>query len=141
MQIDTGEEEEKTIDLAPLLDCIFLLLIFFMITTSFNTDAKRQLEIPLKLPRVSSGFALETGKPLKALEITIDQKGGLYLNAVESNLSDLHRILKADALISPDRKIVIIGDREVPFDRVAQVMDLCHLLGRKNVSVRAEQRE
>ena len=141
MQIDTGDEEERSIDLAPLLDCIFLLLIFFMITASFKTDTLPQLDIPLELPRVSDGLAAQFSGPIKALEISIGLEGELHLNAVECELSDLHRILKSDALINPERKVIIVGDRRVAFEYVARVMSLCHLLGLQNVTVKAERNQ
>lgn len=141
MQIDFDDNEEKSIDLAPLLDCIFLLLIFFMVTTTFKIDSADHLDIPLNVPRVASDEQSNSTQQPKTLTISVSRNGEYFLNSVRCELQDLHRILRKDSAENHTREIILIGDREASFDQVAQVMDLCHLLGLTNVSVRAERSE
>lgn len=141
MRIDFDDNDEKSIDLAPLLDCIFLLLIFFMVTTTFKMDRANHLEIPLKVPRVASDEQSNQAQESKALTISVSRNGQYFLNSVKCELQDLHRILRRDATANPVRKIILVGDRQASFDQVAQVMDLCHLIGLTNVSVRVQRSE
>ncbi|EDY81386.1 transport energizing protein, ExbD/TolR family [Verrucomicrobiia bacterium DG1235] len=141
MQINTDDSEERSIDLAPLLDCIFLLLIFFMVTTTFKLDRTEHLDIPLNVPRVAGYEQSSQEQQTKALTISVDRRGQYFLNKIECGLVDLHRILRKDAAVNPERKIVLAGDRLAAFEQIAEVMNLCHLLGLTNVSVKVERGE
>lgn len=141
MRINLDDNEERSIDLAPLLDCIFLLLIFFMVTTTFKIDRVDRLEIPLNVPRVASDEQSFTPQQAEPLTISVSRNGDYFLNSVSCELQDLHRILRKDSVENYQRKIILVGDREAAFDHIAQVMNLCHLLGLTNVSVGVERSE
>lgn len=138
MRIDAEEDTDRSIDLAPLLDCIFLLLIFFMISTTFDADKGDVSDIRFELPRISSALVSDGIESMKPLVISIDREGRLYADSIPASLSNIHDLLREDAQLHPNRSVTISSDRNVSFGKVAQVLDLCHFLGRKSISIQGE---
>ncbi|MEK7792197.1 MAG: biopolymer transporter ExbD, partial [Pseudomonadota bacterium] len=72
MRCRESNEAEATIDMAPLIDIVFILLIFFMVTTTFVKDMKLELE----RPKASSSMAASS----KAIRLFIDRNGDTYMD-------------------------------------------------------------
>jgi biopolymer transport protein ExbD len=136
MRIDLGDDEVPEIGLIALIDCIFFLLMFFMVATSFKQqNVQRQTkDIPIVLPTASA--TLTAGEAAKApLVIGIDARGGLYLDNARTTLQALHDRLRDEAARSPGRPVRIDGDRRTPYQHIVHVLDLCQFEGLTQVSM------
>jgi len=123
-------EEEVNINLTPLIDVVFLLLIFFMVSTTFDTTS--QLEI--KLPEASENPAPE---PPRQLHLMIDADGSFFVNAREltgTNSATLRAALLR-ALEGRRLPIVIQSDADSPVQSLVTAMDVVGQLGLKQVSI------
>ena len=111
--------KKGSLDIAPLIDVVFLLLIFFMLTSSFIS----QPGIPVNLPKALTGKLLKEKRVI--LTITKDNVYYLDNNLVEK--SKLKDELKKVA--EKDQSICIRGDEAVTLGRLAEVWDLCRETG------------
>ena len=138
MRINLDDQENIEPSMAPLLDCIFLLLIFFLVATSFERQKNEEQEvqqIEIQLP--DSAAALSATNAQDALVITIDYRGRLYFDNKRLNTTELHDLLKKQAAANPNRRIRIDGDRNTPLQHIVHLMDLCEFEGLTNVALRA----
>ena len=117
MRFRNEEEENFSLDLTPLVDVVFLLLIFFMVSTVF-VDFKRRMDISLPTSKVS--IPDETPKALE-LEITVDKQ--VFLNGNKVSLKSLESALKK---IDVDKKkaAIIRADKNLPYGDVIKVMGM-----------------
>ena len=138
MRIDVGEEEQPEISLIALIDCIFFLLMFFMVASSFQKQAegKAQKQLPITLPE----SAVSLDKPVadaSPVIIGVDVKGGLYWGRDPVTTVELRDRLHAEAQRDPNRAVRIDGDTQVPYQQVVHLLDLCQFEGLTHVSLRA----
>ncbi|MDG2222144.1 MAG: biopolymer transporter ExbD [Rubripirellula sp.] len=121
----------STLSLTPLIDVVFLLLIFFLVTSEFE-DEERRLNIVL--PTATSAVPM-TSQP-KEVVVDIDQKGDLYLNGQQSNLQELEKWLSVAVANNPtSQSVVIRADRSTAFQPVVSVMDVCNRTGIRDYTV------
>lgn len=132
MRFRERTDTNETLDIAPLIDIVFILLIFFMVTTTFVKDMKLELE----RPGASSAVLAST----KAIRLYIDKAGETYLDGepirswlIQSKLRDL---LKGAA----EAGVLVVTDEGVPAGKLVEVVDQARLAGAKNVGV-ATQKE
>ena len=125
MNFSNQSAEEPDVNLTPLIDVVFLLLIFFMVSTTFD----KQTEISIELPEAS-------GKPVKVehklLEITIDAKGRYFVNqqeVVNTRLETLKEALAAAASEDQEPRVLLSADRNTPHQAVVRAMDAARQLG------------
>jgi biopolymer transport protein ExbD len=112
------------LNLTPMLDVIFQLLIFFMVATTFQKDER---EIEVELPRASTGNEVTTDS--EEVIIHVRRDGSLILHGEEVNSDELARQLSATAERNPETPVMIRGDRLVHHEDVVGVMDACGLAG------------
>jgi biopolymer transport protein ExbD len=132
--IDFGEHvpQRKTIDLTPMIDVVFLLLIFFMLTSIY---AKPILQ--LNLPKAETGQVEEEPKVV----VWLLQDGTVHLNDQALSLESLPEALAARFAGTASREISLRSDEGVPFGRVVKVMDLAKKAGAEGISVVTENTE
>ncbi|WOO39366.1 biopolymer transporter ExbD [Rubellicoccus peritrichatus] len=132
MQFSQVEEEEPELSIAPLIDCVFLLLIFFLVTTMLKKDDKsvEHIELP------SSASALEVPPDDSMFVIALDADGEIYYEGEPTTIQLLHYRLRAIEQTDPERRIRLDTDGETPFNRVAEVLDICAFRNLRNVGVR-----
>ncbi|MYN41754.1 hypothetical protein GTP55_20555 [Duganella sp. FT109W] len=126
MRIDLGDDEQPEIGLIALIDCIFFLLMFFMVATSFKQPSalKPQAELPVSLP--VSQVSLEPNEAGAApLVIGVDQDGQLFLDGARVSTQVLHGRLKQEAAANPRRRVRIDGDQLARYQDIVHVLDLC----------------
>ncbi|MEE8338775.1 MAG: biopolymer transporter ExbD [Xanthomonadales bacterium] len=136
MKLQNRIKEEPTIDLTSLIDVVFLLLLFFMVSTTFDQQAVLKVD----LPDASAVDAL-IDVP-ERLELVIDANGIMYLN--DRQLVDSEeRTIKAafQEAVGDDRDLPLIlrADRETPHHFVVTVMDVAAQLGFSNLSIAANR--
>ena len=117
MKFRSEGEENFSLDLTPLVDVVFLLLIFFMVSTVF-IDFKRQVDI--SLPSSKSSAPSEVIEPVK-VELTVDRQ--IFLNGEKISLEEFESALSR---ISPSKKksAIIRADKNLPYGNVIKVMGM-----------------
>lgn len=121
----------STLSLTPLIDVVFLLLIFFLVTSEFEEE-ERRLEIVL--PSATSAVPM-TSKPREVV-VDIDADGVVYLHGEMTSLEELQRLLGIAVASNPTNQTVVIrADRTTAFQPVVSVMDICNRTGVRDYSV------
>jgi len=136
MRIKSGEEEQPEIGLIALIDCIFFLLMFFMVATTFKQPAppKKQVELPVSLPL--SQVSLEANEAGPApLVIGVDRDGRLFLDGAPVSTQVLHGRLKLEAATDPGRRVRIDGDQSAKYQDIVHVLDLCQFERLTNIAM------
>jgi len=121
VKIDKGTAL-STLSLTPLIDIVFLLLIFFLVATRF---AEEEREMDVQLPDASEAKPL-TSKP-RELFINIDERGRYYVTGKMVTLAELHPILEKAWVNNPGRASVVIrADKRVTWQYVVGAMNACN---------------
>jgi len=123
-------EEDVNINLTPLIDVVFLLLIFFMVSTTFDTTS----QLKIKLPEASQ---VKTQDPPQKLNLLIDANGAFFLNSREltnSRSATLKAALER-AMAGSKKPIVIQSDADSPVQSLVTAMDVIGQLGLTQVSI------
>jgi biopolymer transport protein ExbD len=140
MRIDLGEDEPPEIGLIALIDCIFFLLMFFMVATSFRQPVgeKPQTELPITLPAAQMSLD-RVGAGAPPLTIGVDKRGKLYLDGSKVSVQVLHERLQREAASNPGRPIRIDGDEMARYQDIVHVLDLCQFEGFTKISMRTRR--
>ena len=129
MKIKDRQADEPVLNLTPMIDVVFQLLIFFMVATTFLDPEK---EIGIDLPEASAGVAAQDEKELV---INIFADGRIVLSGRDIPAENLVDELKAAAQADPQTPVTIRGDRLVHHEKVVLVMDACAQAGLLNLAV------
>jgi biopolymer transport protein ExbD len=131
MQIrDPHEADEMSLNLTPLIDVVFQLLVFFMVATTF-LDPERELEI--ELPQASHAGP-EREAPREVV-INVARDGTLFLGGQSVDRAALEAALRQAAASDPATPVTIRGDRLSHHEAVVGVMDACGAAGLSNLAV------
>ena len=122
--------EKGVLDIAPLIDVIFLLLIFFMLTSSFIF----QPGIKINLPKALTSEVIQR----ENLIIIITEDNSLYINKRAIGTEELSSRLKIAARQS--KPILIKADRKVSLGKVVEVWDLCRREGIQKINIATTQK-
>lgn len=117
MPLKTHSEEAPSLNLTPMIDILFLLIIFFMVGSKF-TEMERAVD--LDVPQVSDLGALTAAPEKKVINIFRD--GRVMLGTREISLTDLQTELAASQAEYQDLGVLVRGDSDVPFQQVATVL-------------------
>ena len=128
--IETTLNESADINLSPLIDMVFLLLIFFMVTTVFVHETG----VEVQKPKASSASDLEKNSIL----IAVTQEGRIVYGGKDLDLNRV-RGLVARLLKTRDMPVIIIADEHSATGRVVEVIDQCKLGGASQVSIAARR--
>ncbi len=135
MNLRTPRREEPDINLIPLIDVVFMLLIFFMVTTTFNRDAGLQIELP-------TADAEQTEAKADTIEITIDAEGRYYVNQqalINTRLDTLKRAIEQTAGERRDAPFIISADAKTPHQAVVSAMAAAAQLGFVRITFATQQ--
>ena len=125
MNFRSREKEKLEITLTPMIDVVFLLLIFFMVTTTFN----RATEIKINLPEAAGK---ESTEKVKIINLTIDADGIYYVNnqqLINQKLDTLRKALMDAAGNSRAMPFVINADAKTPHQAVISSLDIASQVG------------
>lgn len=137
MKFSDRKEDETLINLTPLIDVVFLLLIFFMVSTTFSKES----QLRIKLPESSEEEVEE--QEARILEIEIDSDGVYAVRGPEeeaarellnSGRDTLRRALIRVVQNDEDVVTVIRADRRTPHESVIRAMDVSRTLGLTNIT-------
>ena len=125
----------STLSLTPLIDVVFLLLIFFLVTSEFEEEERR---LDIVLPSATSATPM-ISKP-REIVVDIDSNGSMYLSGQPTSLMELQRLLRIAVASNPTNQTVVIrADRSTSFQPVVSVMDLCNKSGVSDYSVTTQE--
>lgn len=138
MRIDTQDTDEPEIGLIALIDCIFFLLMFFMVATSFKQQAgeRHAQDLPVELPTAEVTPHRAQALPTDPLLIAVDKQGRFRLDGQAVGVQALRERLRDAAREEPRRMVRIEGDRRASYQHVVHVLDLCASEGLTSVSLR-----
>ena len=132
MKLRRRESKVTDVDMSPLIDMVFILLIFFMVSSTFVKDMKLDLERP--------GASSASRASSKVIRVYIDNLGDSYIDgqpiktwAIQSKLRELLRA-------STEKSVLVITDNGIPVEKLIDVVDQCRLSGATDVAV-ATQKE
>ena len=138
MKLRARESEEPVVDLTSLIDVVFLLLIFFMVSTNFE----RQAVLKVDLPEAS---AVQPPEEMpERLEMVIDPEGRMYLNdqqLIDDRRQTILAAFEQAAGGNRDLPLLLRADRLTPHHYVVTVMDVASELGFANLSIATDRTE
>ena len=120
MAVKFEEEEKVEIQMTSMMDCIFLMLIFFLVSSQLK---KVEKELPIELPRANTTRDVKSTPDL--ITVSVNAKGELFVNSKPVGDAGLKNALANAAKENPDRRIRINGDVFAPFRSIVQVLDTC----------------
>ena len=124
-------DERVDINLTPLIDVVFLLLIFFMVSTTFDRHAKLKVELPEASAKASQ-------KQEESVVLSIDAKGNYFINdrqVVNTTLETLKTALQKTVADNKDVSLVLRADAKTPHQSVVRAMDAASQLGLTRLSI------
>jgi len=120
IQIKKGRALDA-LNLTPLIDVVFLLLIFFLVATRFSQDDR---ELPVQLPSAASAVPM-TAEPTEMV-VNVDAAGQYMILGERMGLDRVEMVMRRAVADNPLNQMVIIrGDRTVAFQAIVSIMDLC----------------
>ena len=130
MNFRPRREEEVDVNLTPLIDVVFLLLIFFMVSTTFI----RESEIELTLPEASEQVR---ENPLDKIEIAIDAHGRYFVNGnalINTQLATIRQALNDVRPADVEPVVIISADANATHQAVVTVMDAARQVGMTRIT-------
>jgi biopolymer transport protein ExbD len=122
MRVDLDDDDRDVgIDLTPMIDVVFLLLIFFLAATTF---ASEEVELDLRLPEAQTGQAKDAGGQIV---VNVFADGRLSVEGREVTLEALRQKLAAAVARDKQQAVLVRGDRAAQFGVGLQVLDACRL--------------
>jgi biopolymer transport protein ExbD len=136
MHIELGDDDQPEIGLIALIDCIFFLLMFFMVATSFKQKEQQHKDkpLPIVLPRSAASLVKAEAAP-DPLVIRVDRAGAIMIGGAALSTEALHERLREEAQRQPGRSVRIEGDGRVPYQSIVRVLDLCQFEGLTNIAM------
>lgn len=126
------ESEEAAIDLTPMLDVVFIMLIFFIVTTSFVKEAG----IDVNRPKAAKA----TGKPTATIFVAIRANGEVWLDKRAVDVERVGAQIEKMLAESPTDTVIVQADKEAKHGVVVSVMDQIKLAGIEKISIAAENK-
>jgi biopolymer transport protein ExbD len=123
------QEETETVHMAPLIDIVFLTLVFFMTTSVYAT---LESEIDITLPTASA--AVQSERIQGEIYINLRENGEIVVNNRVMGLDELQDVLFRVAEFFPGGSVIIRGDNQAMLGRAIAILDLCKNADIQNVS-------
>ena len=127
MKLKGNLDEDSIVLITPLIDIMFLILIFFILNTSFTKNRAVEIDVPQTI----SGSAV--GEVETRILLTKDNR--IYINDIETTLSAFSLTLLDSIGTVSEPLIIIEGDRAISYDFLMGVMDRVKVLGFNNISL------
>lgn len=127
MKFRRNEPSVDNIDVSPLIDMVFILLIFFMVTTTFVKDMK----LDLNRPSAASASMIKD----KVIRVYIDQDREVYIDNQPVKVWALQSKLRELLRNTTQKNILVVTDSEIPVATLIDVVDECKMSGAEDVAV------
>jgi biopolymer transport protein ExbD len=127
MQIQSQDKLYDDINITPMLDLAYVLLVIFIIMTTAAVQG-----VKVDLPKASAAQSLAVPKT-KVIALT--SQGQILLDAVPVSLAELDRKLRDLKAITPDLPVILKGDRTVQYEKIMQILDICSHIGISSIGL------
>ena len=121
--------ERTGIQLAPMIDIVFLLLIFFIVLWNY---ARFETEIDISVPAASSGENPQ--RTIGEIVVNVRKTGQIVVEGLTKTDSELLGMFRDIVAAYPNQAVILRGDREAAFDHIVRVLNVCQQAGIWNVS-------
>jgi biopolymer transport protein ExbD len=115
------------INVTPLVDITLVLLIIFMVTSTFISEQALQVHLPKVIKEEKS--------PEPALTVTLGEDGELKYNRKNTTLGELTQQMTVETSVNPDVKVILKADKEITYEKLAAVLDAIKLGGVQKVAL------
>lgn len=132
-EIRRRRDKDEGIDIAPLIDVVFILLIFFMVSTTFV----RNLELDIERPSAATAKTADT----RAIRVTLTRSGQVMVEGQEVNSWMIQDRVRTITVQHPERPVLVTADEDALTGKLVDVVDQCRLAGAKNVGVDVTRKE
>ncbi len=133
MKFAKHAREPIQLNLTPLIDVVFLLLIFFMVTTTFNQDTQLQIELPTMSTQQTSDA--------QAIQVFVNRQGQIALEdqiLLNTSALTLKEAIMSHPKYNPQSKIIVSADAQAPHQMVVRVLDVAAGVGYQQVQIRGD---
>ena len=126
-----NQDQAVDINVSPLIDMVFILLIFFIVTTSFV----KETGVVVEKPSASTAMDLER----QSILIGIDDDGDIFMGGEKHNLLAIRGLVKEQLAATPEKPVVIIADGNSKNSVLVDIIDECKIAGATKISLAAEK--
>ena len=130
-----GGRTKPEVQMSPLIDVVFLLLIFYAVTTQFVSDER----LKLKLPEAKTAESEGVGQEERSLEVKIAADGTIWINDAIVPEEELEAQMNALVERSPDGAVILKGDRDADYGVVVKVLDAARAAGANMIQMSADR--
>ena len=130
-----GGRTKPEVQMSPLIDVVFLLLIFYAVTTQFVSDERLKLKLPEAKTAESEGVGQEETPP----EVKVAADGTIWINDEIVADEDLEAQMKALVERAPDGAVILKGDRDADYGIVVRVLDSARAAGANMIQLSADR--
>ncbi len=127
MRYRESKETVQDLNISPLIDMVFILLIFFMVSTTFVKDLKLDLDRP--------SAATATVASTKAIRLYIDNSGEVYMDGESIRIWVIQSRLRDQLKSKTQKSVLVVTDENVPSGKLVEVVDQARLAGAADVGV------
>jgi biopolymer transport protein ExbD len=121
MLLNPSESENTpSIELTPIIDMVFLLLVFFLVATTFHQTER---EMKIALPAASSAGPISA--ILQELIVNIDADGQIIVGGKTMTAESLRNMVQGAIEVNPDQRVTVRGDRSTAYANIVVVLDIC----------------
>lgn len=131
MRFRQRKSQEIGVDMSPLIDMVFILLIFFMVSSTFVKDMKLDLNRP--------GASSASKASSKVIRVFIDNAGDTYVDAQPVKTWAIQGKLRDMLRTSTEKSVLVITDDGIEVNKLIEVVDQCRMAGAKDVAVATEK--
>lgn len=130
MEIERERRAARTVNLTPLIDVVFLLIVFFMLSTSFVMSESLELSLPSR-----GGAKKAVQGDNRVMNLVVKQDGGINVSGKEYDITMLDTVLQKVIEKNPDQRMMILSTDNVSVQQLVAVMDMIYLIGGKQVQI------
>ena len=123
---------EKDLNISPLIDIIFILLIFFIVTTTFKKD----LKIDIERPKASAAKEIKK----QPIQILVTSQNKIFIQGQKVYLWSISTKIKEILARFPDRQFIVSSDENVSAGKLVEIIDQCKMAGAKKVGVSVDKK-
>lgn len=125
------QQDESELDITPMLDIVFIMLIFFIVTTSFVKESGIEVNAPSASSAVSQDKA--------SIFVAINESGEVWIDKRQVDVATVRAIIARMHTNKPEGSVVIQADKAVSAEQLMGVMDQVKLAGVKNIALAAKK--
>jgi len=131
MKYRENRDVDAQIDIGPMIDIVFILLIFFMVTTTFVKDMKVDLERP--------NAASSSSASSKSIRLFVDENGDTFLDGEAVRVWLIQSKLRDLLATATSKTVLVVTDEGIPAGKLIEVIDQARLSGAESVAVATEK--